>query len=75
VVFVTASFVQLAVVLALELVLDLRPMSRSAVVVLMGALGNGLVGIVVFQVVELLPAAVERRRAAREHIRATRLHE
>lgn len=75
VVFVAASFVQLGVVLALETLLELRPMARSVPLVLMGALGNALVGIVVSQLVDLLPGAVERRRAAREHVRATRLHE
>jgi rod shape-determining protein MreD len=75
VVFFAASFVQLGIVLALETLLDLRPMARSAPLVLMEALGNALVGIILFQLVDLLPAAVERRRAGRERVRAPRTHE
>ena len=75
VVFVVASLVQLGIALGLETLLELRPTARTVPLVLMEAAGNGLVGIVLFQVVDLLPGAVERRRAAREHVRATRLHE
>jgi hypothetical protein len=33
------------------------------------ALGNAIVGVVAFQVVELLPGAMERRRAMRGRLR------
>jgi hypothetical protein len=45
--------------------LGLRQFGNPYAAVLEQALGNGVVGVLAFQVVELLPGAVERRRLTR----------
>jgi len=75
IVFFFAALLQIAVVLALESVLELRPVTRTYATTLLEAAGNGLAGLVLFQLSELLPGAMERRRGARDRIPASHLHE
>ena len=65
VVFFTATVVHAVVFMGLYAVLDLRHFGTPYAAVAGQAAGNALVGVVAFQLVELLPGAVERRRAAR----------
>lgn len=69
VVFFAASVLHAAVFMGLYEGLGLRDFSSPYTRVLEQALGNALVGIVAFQVVELLPGAVERRRLNKSRIR------
>ncbi len=73
VVFLGASLVQVGVVMALETVLELRPLARTFPLTLVEAAGNGLVGVVLLQLSDLLPGAIERRKAARGSVRTHRL--
>lgn len=75
VLFVLASLLQVAVVAGLESLLELRLIPRNYPGTLLEAAGNGLVGIVLFQVTDLLPGAAEGRRIARDSIQAPHLHE
>jgi rod shape-determining protein MreD len=65
VVFFAATIVNAAVFMGLYAVLDLRHFGTPYAAVAGQAAGNSLVGVVAFQLVELLPGAVERRRAGR----------
>ena len=65
VVFFAATIVHAAVFIGLYAVLDLRHFGTPYAAVAGQAAGNSLVGVVAFQLVELLPGAVERRRAGR----------
>jgi hypothetical protein len=49
--------------------LDLRQFGKPYAAIAEQALANAVIGVVVFQVVELLPGAVERRRAMRRRSR------
>ena len=69
VVFFLATIVHQAVFLGLYVLLDLRRIGTPYAAVAEQALVNAVVGVVIFQVVELLPGAVERRRAARRRPR------
>jgi hypothetical protein len=53
----------------LYLVLSLRQFGSAYATIAGQALANAFVGVVAFQLVELLPGAVERRRAAKHRIR------
>jgi rod shape-determining protein MreD len=64
-VFFGATVVHAAVVLGLGLLLGLSPGARPLVKIAAQGAGNALVGIAVFQLIEFLPGAVERRRAGR----------
>ncbi len=75
IVFFVASLLQVGVVMGLETMLELRPVTRTYAVTVLEATGNGLVGIVLFQLSELLPGAAERRKIARDSLQASRLHE
>ncbi len=75
VVFLGASLVQLGVVIGLETLLELRPLARTAPLTLVEAAGNGLVGVVLLQLSDLLPGAIERRKSSRGSVRVHRLHE
>lgn len=75
VVFLGASLMQVAVVVGLETVLELRPLARTYPLTLLEAAGNGLVGVVLLQLSDLLPGAMERRKVARGSVRARRLHD
>ena len=69
VVFFSATVVHAVIFMGLYVLLDLRHFGTPVAAVSGQALGNAVVGVVAFQVVELLPGAVERRRAARTRLR------
>jgi rod shape-determining protein MreD len=69
VVFFSATVVHAIVFLGLYAVLDLRHFGTPYAAVTGQAVGNAVVGVVAFQVVELLPGAVERRRMAKSRLR------
>lgn len=65
VVFVGATLLDRVVFIGLYMLLDLRSFSVSFTAIAGRAVGNAVVGIVAFQLVELLPGVVERRRMAK----------
>ena len=65
VVFVAATVVHAVVFIGLYVLLNLRPFGEPYVAVGGQAIGNAVIGVVAFQLIEMLPGAVERRRAAR----------
>jgi rod shape-determining protein MreD len=65
VVFVMATILHSAVFMGLYMLLDLRQFPTPYTAVLSQAIGNGFVGVVGAQVIELLPGLRERRRARR----------
>jgi rod shape-determining protein MreD len=69
VVFFAATALHAVVFIGLYELLDLRTFGTPYGAVLGQALGNAIVGVVAFQVAELLPGAMERRRASRTRIR------
>jgi len=69
VVFFAATVVHAVVFMGLYAVLDLRHFGTPYATVAGQAAGNALIGVVAFQLVELLPGAVERRRAAKSRPR------
>ena len=69
VVFFVATIVHAVVFYGLYMLLDLRQFGAAYAAVAGQALGNAVVGVVAFQLAELLPGAIERRRAARTRIR------
>jgi rod shape-determining protein MreD len=69
VVFFAATIVHAVVFMGLYVLLDVRHFGTPVAAVGGQALGNALVGVVAFQVVELLPGAMERRRAQRTRLR------
>jgi rod shape-determining protein MreD len=69
VVFFGATVVHAALFMGLYMLLDLRHFDSPYAVVTGQAFGNAVVGVIAFQIVELLPGAVERRRDARGRLR------
>ena len=69
VVFVGATALHALIFMGLYALLDLRHFGTPYAAVGGQAVGNAIVGVVAFQLVELLPGAVERRRAARTRLR------
>jgi rod shape-determining protein MreD len=69
VVFVAATVLHAVVFMGLYMLLDLRHFGTPYAAVAGQALGNAVVGVVAFELVELLPGAVERRRAAKLRLR------
>ena len=69
VVFFVATVAHQAITIGLGAVLGLRPFGTPYAAVAGEALGNAVVGVAAFQLVELLPGAVERRRMGRTRIR------
>ena len=69
VVFFSATVVHQAITLGLGAILGLRPFGAPYAAVAGLALGNAVVGVAAFQIAELLPGAVERRRMGRGRIR------
>ena len=65
VVFVVATILHEAVFMGLYVLLDIRQFPNPYPTVLSQAIGNGFVGVVGAQLVELLPGLRERRRARR----------
>jgi len=68
-VFFGATVLHQLVFIGLNTLLDLRHFGSPYAEVAGQAAGNAAVGVVAFQLVELLPGAVERRRAAKGQIR------
>ena len=68
-VFFGATLLHELVFIGLYTLLDLRHFEAPYAAVAGQAAGNAAVGVVAFQLIELLPAAVERRRAAKGRIR------
>jgi rod shape-determining protein MreD len=69
VVFFGASILHALVFIGLYVLLDLRHFDAPYTAVAGQAAANAVVGVLAFQVVELLPGAVERRRAAKNRLR------
>ena len=69
VVFLGATALHALVFMGLYAVLDLRHFGAPYTQVTGQALGNAFVGVIAFEVVELLPGAIERRRAQRGRLR------
>ena len=69
VVFFAATVLHQVVTIGLGVLLGLRPFGNPYAAVAGQALGNAVVGVAAFQLVELLPGAVERRRTARSRLR------
>src|SRR5262249_44318651 len=69
VVFFGASALHALIFMGLYTLLDLRHFDTPYRVVAGQSTANALVGVIAFQVVELLPGAVERRRAAKTRLR------
>lgn len=69
VVFIGATVLHAVVFMGLYTVLDLRHFGTPYAQVAGQALGNAFIGVIAFEVVELLPGAVERRRAQRGRLR------
>jgi hypothetical protein len=55
--------------MGLYVLLDVRHFGTPYAATIGQAVGNAVVGVVAFQLVELLPGAMERRRAARTRLR------
>jgi rod shape-determining protein MreD len=69
VVFFGATIANAAIFMGLYVLLDLRHFDAPYGAVAGQAAANAVVGVLAFQVVELLPGAVERRRAAKNRLR------
>lgn len=69
VVFLGATLLHAVVFMGLYELLGLRHFDAPYAAVAEQAIGNAVVGVVTFQLVELLPGAVERRRAQRSRAR------
>jgi rod shape-determining protein MreD len=69
VVFLAATALHGFVFIGLYVLLDLRQFGTPYAAVAGQAVGNAVVGVVAFQLVELLPGVMERRRAQRARIR------
>jgi rod shape-determining protein MreD len=69
VVFFGATAVHATVFMGLYALLDLRHFGTPYAAVARQATANAVVGVVAFRLVELLPGAVERRRADRSRLR------
>jgi len=69
VVFFGGTVLHAVVFMGLYILLDLRHFGTPYAAVTGQATANAVVGVVAFQLVELLPGAVERRRTARTRLR------
>lgn len=69
VVFFAATVLHAVIFIGLYVLLDLRRFGTPYAAVAGQAVGNAVIGVVAFQIVELLPGAVERRRATRGRLR------
>ena len=69
VVFFAATLLHAAIFMGLYVVLGLRQFGSPYAAVAGQATANAIAGVVAFQLVELLPGAVERRRAAKSRLR------
>jgi len=69
VVFFGATVLHACVFMGLYELLDLRHFGTPYAVVAGQATANAVIGVVAFQIGELLPGAVERRRAGKSRLR------
>ena len=69
VVFFGATLLHAFVFMGLYMLLDLRHFGAPYAAVAGQATANAVIGVVAFQLVELLPGAVERRRAGKSRLR------
>lgn len=69
VVFFSATVLHGAIFIGLYVLLDLRQFGTPSAAVTGQALGNAIVGVVAFQLAELVPGVVERHRAQRGGLR------
>lgn len=69
VVFFCATLLHAVIFMGLYVLLDLRQFGTPYAAVAGQATANAVAGVVAFQLVELLPGAVERRRAAKTRLR------
>jgi rod shape-determining protein MreD len=69
VVFFFATIVHQAITIGLGVLLELRPFGVPYAAVLGQAVGNAIAGVLAFELVELLPGAVERRKMAKTRSR------
>ncbi|MGE5245673.1 MAG: rod shape-determining protein MreD [Betaproteobacteria bacterium] len=69
VVFFGATLLHAVIFIGLYMLLDLRQFGTPYAAVAGQGLGNAIVGVVAFQLAELLPGAVERRRGQGTHLR------
>jgi rod shape-determining protein MreD len=69
VVFFAASVLHAIVFMGLYVLLDVRHFGAPYAAVAGQAAANAVVGVIAFQLVELLPGAVERRRAGKSRLR------
>jgi rod shape-determining protein MreD len=69
VVFFSATIVHAAIFMGLYVLLEMRQFGTPYAAALGQAVGNAVVGVVAFQLVELLPGAVERRRTRSPRLR------
>jgi rod shape-determining protein MreD len=69
VVFFCATLLHAVIFMGLYVLLDLRQFGTPYAAVTGQAAVNAVAGVVAFQLVELLPGAVERRRAAKSRLR------
>ena len=68
-VFFAASVLHAIVFMGLYVLLDVRHFGAPYGAVAGQAAANAVVGVIAFQLVELLPGAVERRRAGKSRLR------
>jgi rod shape-determining protein MreD len=68
-VFFGATVLHQTITIGLGVILGLRTLGSPYAAVAGEAFGNAVVGVAAFQLVELLPGAVERRRMARTRLR------
>ncbi len=64
-VFFGATLVEMTIITLFHLMLEPGPQTVPAGAILAQAFGNSLVGVVLFQLAESVPRAIERRRAGR----------
>jgi rod shape-determining protein MreD len=70
VVFVAATLLHVTIFAGLYAILDMRQFGNAYGVATIGqAVGNALVGVIAFQVVGVVPGAMERRRARSQRVR------
>jgi rod shape-determining protein MreD len=69
VVFFSATLLHAVIFIGLYVLLDLRQFGTPYAAVTGQAIGNAVAGVLAFQLVELLPGAVERRRMSKSRIR------
>ena len=69
VVFFSATLLHALIFIGLYVLLDLRQFGTPYAAVTGQAVGNAVAGVLAFQLVELLPGAMERRRMSKSRIR------